>query len=288
MTEHGATLGPTRNEIRFESTDEEQEGIIAATFCEIDIAGERALECTRNGTRMIFGLGPAADGDRLEERRQRLLTGLEPPIRCLRWGHQIHGRVVASIASEAGHPLSGAACVGRCDALVTAESGIGLMVWTADCVPVLIEGDGVVAAVHSGWRGTAADIVGAVIKRFELEFGVPSFRLRAALGPAISGPRYRVGPEVVRALAKVGVASDAWRHGEQVDLRVFLGLRIRDLGVPESDISVVGPCTASTSHLASYRRDGAGAGRQFSLVYRFEEPSRSETGPVDGERRPRS
>lgn len=237
---------------------------------------------------MVFGLGPAAGGDPLERRRKRLLTRLEPPIRCLRWGHQIHGRVVASIASEPGHPLTGEACVGRCDALMTAESGVGLMVWTADCVPVLIEGGGVVAAVHSGWRGTAADIVGAVIKRFDVEYGVPSDRLRAALGPAISGPRYRVGPEVVRALAQVGVASDAWRHGEQVDLREFLTFRIRDLGVPESEISVVGPCTASTSHLASYRRDGAGAGRQFSLVYRFEAPSSSGIGAVDGERRPRN
>jgi YfiH family protein len=214
-----------------------------------------------------------------------LLDAVGSRVCALRWGHQVHGRTVASIASEPDHPLTGTACVGRCDALIAGEPGLGLMVWTADCVPILLTGEGVIAAVHSGWRGTAADVVGAVVRRFAVEYGVPADRLQAHLGPAISGSRYEVGPEVVTALEAIGLDDDAWRRGNNVDLRLFLVARLRQLGLGHESISAVGPCTASTAHLASYRRDGAAAGRQFSLIYR-EVPE--DDAAEDPARRPRS
>jgi YfiH family protein len=261
------------------------EGNIDDGYAEIGIAGERALEHSAGDTRMLFGLGPATGGAAAEVRCLRLLEALEPRVRALRRGHQVHGRVVASIASEAGCPLVGTACAGRCDALITGEAGLGLMVWTADCVPILLQGEGVIAAVHSGWRGTAADVVGAVVRRFSVEYGVPAERLQAHLGPAISGPRYEVGPEVIHALEAIGLHDHAWRKNRFVDLRLFLVARLRTLGLLADSISVVGPCTASTARLASFRRDGDAAGRQFSLIYR--ELSDANT-PVDRARRPRS
>ncbi len=261
------------------------EGNINERILQIGIAGERALERVSGDTRMVFGLGPATGGGPPEDRCRRLLDALDPKARALRWGHQVHGRAVASIASEPEHPLAGTACVGRCDALITGEPGLGLMVWTADCVPILLAGEGVIAAVHSGWRGTAADVVGAVVRRFAVEYGVPAARLQARLGPAISGPRYEVGPEVVTALEAFGLDDHAWRRGNHVDLRLFLVARLRELSLRPDSISVIGPCTASTAHLASYRRDGAAAGRQFSLIYR--EVS-DDDSPEDPARRPRS
>ena len=218
--------------------------------------------------RLCFGLGPAVGGKTAEERAQDLLEALRPGLRALRWGRQVHGRVVASLASEPARPLVGAACVGRCDALITAESGLGLLVWTADCVPVLMSGGGVVAVVHAGWRGAAADIVGAVVDRFRTEYGVAPDRLQVALGPAISGPAYPVGDEVIEALGRLGIAEARWRDGSHVDLRSLLAARLEALGVAHGQIESVGPCTASSPGLASYRRDGAAAGRQWSLVYR--------------------
>ena len=52
------------------------------------------------------------------------------------------------------------------DALVTNQPGICLMVLSADCVPVLLfePEKRVVAAVHAGWRGTAAEIVGVTVR----------------------------------------------------------------------------------------------------------------------------
>lgn len=226
------------------------------------------LSRASDDVRLCFGLGPAVGSRPAEERAQDLLEAVRPGLRALRWARQVHGRLVASLGSEPARPLLGAACVGRCDALITAETGLGLMVWTADCVPVLVSGGGVVAAVHAGWRGAAADIVGAVVDRFRAEYGVAPDGLHAALGPAISGPAYPVGDEVIEALGGFGIAEASWRDGNHVDLRGFLAARLEALGLCRERVETVGPCTASTPELASFRRDGAAAGRQWSLVYR--------------------
>lgn len=243
-------------------------GTVIDSWSALELASEPVLSRASDDVRLSFGLGPAGTGRPAEARAQDLLEALRPGLRALRWGRQVHGRLVASLASEPACPLLGAACVGRCDALITAETGLGLMVWTADCVPVLMSGGGVVAAVHAGWRGAAADIVGAVVDRFRTEYGVAPGGLHAALGPAVSGPAYRVGNEVIEALGWAGIAEARWRDGSHVDLRGFLTARLEALGVAREQIESVGPCTASSPGLASYRRDGPAAGRQWSLVYR--------------------
>jgi hypothetical protein len=200
---------------------------------------------------------------------ERVLESLQPELGAIRWGEQIHGRVVASLAAEPGQFLEKVACVGRCDALITTDSGVGLVVWTADCVPILIAGGGVVGAVHSGWRGSVADITGAVVRRYAVEFGISSHDLEAWLGPAVSGSRYPVGREVVDGLRAFGVDEKRWRAGRHVDLRGFLAARMENLGLDPAAIRTVGSCTASTPELASYRRDGMNAGRQWSMIYRI-------------------
>ncbi len=232
------------------------------------IADDRALDFSAGGVRTLFAFGPAGPGGSPKDRMQRLMTDPGVRVAAVRWGEQVHGRVIASLAAEPGRPLESAACVGCCDALMTADAGVGLVVWTADCVPILIYGDGVVAAVHSGWRGSVADIAGAVVRRFAIEYGVPPRSLRAMLGPSISGPRYEVSREVIDGLRVFGLDEESWRKGNHVDLRCFLVARLEALGLESGKIDTVGPCTALTPELASYRRDGDRAGRQWSMIYR--------------------
>jgi hypothetical protein len=234
----------------------------------IEVGDERVLPIEAGGATMLFAFGPPAPTTAPEDRMRRLLEIPEVDITAVRWGEQVHGKVIASIASEHGCPFAGAACVGRCDALMSADPGVGLVVWSADCVPVLISGGDVVAAVHSGWRGSVADIIGAVVRRFAVEFGIGPAHLRAVLGPAICGDRYEVSQNVIDSLAAFGLDQERWRSGNRVDLRHFLTARFEDLGLDPASIFTAGPCTASTPQLASYRRDGVNAGRQWSMVYR--------------------
>ena len=235
---------------------------------EVEIANDRVLATAENDLRVFFSIGPRFPVEPPESRMNRILASLKPELSAIRWGEQIHGRLVASIAFEPGCRLEHAFCVGRCDALITAEVGVGLAVWTADCVPILMAGGEVVAAVHSGWRGAADDVAGAVVHRFEIEYGVSPDQIQATLGPAISGPRYPVGDEVIDKLKTLEGNESRWRQGQHVDLRGFLHCRLEYLGLHPSAIADIDLCTVSSPDLASFRRDGKLAGRQFSLIYR--------------------
>jgi YfiH family protein len=208
-----------------------------------------------------FGRGPAMATSSQTRRLDRLMQ-LEG-VAAIRWCRQVHGSDLATVATgDPPRPL----CVGESDGLLTAATGVGLVVWTADCVPVVLVSDRAVAAVHAGWRGCAAGIASAAVSRLQSVGATAPDEVRAYLGPAISAAHYQVGPEVIEALAATGVPSSAWLDGDRVDLRSFLSSQLARLGVER--VSTIGGCTFADPTLASYRRDGDRAGRQWSLVSR--------------------
>ncbi len=219
---------------------------------------DRVLERRDGDVVLTFALGPATGASK---ELSRLEAILDDRVRRLRSCDQIHGRTVHEVPAGGDEVME----LGPGDGLVTTVPGTGLLVWTADCVPVLLAGDGIVAAVHSGWRGCAADIVGAAVARLA-RHDTPPERIRAALGPAVCGACYEVGPEVPDALRRFDLDESRWLVGAHVDLRGFLAARLEALGVPADNIETVGPCTVEAPDLASYRRDGAAAGRQWAMI----------------------
>jgi YfiH family protein len=142
-------------------------------------------------------------------------------------------------------------------------------------VPILLAAPeaGAVAAVHAGWRGTVASIA-AVGVRALVERGARTEQVRAALGPSIDGCCYEIEREIAERFANdlgSGVWS-AWRDGERpdkgyLDLRRVNALVLAEAGVPEESIARVGPCThCGGGAFASFRREGAAAGRQLSWI----------------------
>jgi len=230
---------------------------------EVAVGSEHAVELAADGVHVLFGIGPALGSTDFRSRSRRLLENLAPAVTTLRWCHQVHETTVVSIAGE---DTPDAVCVGDCDAMVTAESALALLVWTADCVPVMLVGRQCVAAVHVGWRGAAGGIVPATLDRCRNLFQEEPDGFNAYLGPAISGHRYPVGPEVIEALHSQRIAREVWLADNRVDLRSLAAAQLESLGVGR--VAVVGGCTASDLRLASHRRDGPAAGRQWSLVYR--------------------
>src|SRR5205085_11934079 len=111
---------------------------------------------------------------------------------------QVHSGVVVDMndSSAAGDAVEG-------DASVTNIKGIMLGVQTADCVPILIaDANGAaVAAIHAGWRGTAARIVEAAVARLRERFSIDPRNLVASIGPHIRVCCYEVGQDVLDAMA---------------------------------------------------------------------------------------
>ncbi len=237
---------------------------------QILVGGEQALHRTTGGATWLFGLGPATTLRPQPERARALILALAPELGRLAWCSQVHGRelVVVPAKTATAETDRGAFCVGPGDGLLCAHPNTALLVWTADCVPVLLAADGAIAAVHAGWRGSASGILKAAIKRLQADFGVPPERLQMALGPAVGPCHYQVGSEVIEALSQSVSPAAGWLHGDRVDLRSFLTAQARDQGVPPANILTLGGCTACDPGLASYRRDGKTAGRQWALIIR--------------------
>lgn len=163
-----------------------------------------------------------------------------------------------------------ATCVdagGRCgilgegDALLEDTPGAVIAVKTADCIPILLvdERHRAVAAVHAGWRGTAAGIADQALKRMAARFGTAPADVHAAIGPGIGACCYEVGPEVS---AQFGIEGRA-----HLDLPGINRRRLEEIGIPASRIYVSNLCTMCRGdEFHSFRRDKEAAGRLFSFA----------------------
>ena len=138
---------------------------------------------------------------------------------------------------------------------------------TADCVPLLIvEAAGcAAAAIHAGWRGTAAGIARRGVERLSAA-GYPPASLIAALGPAIGGCCYRVGADCLEAV--LAASEGQGRVGlDHLDLHRSNRAQLLAAGVAEERIHALPGCTRCRADLFhSFRRDGEGAGRMTALV----------------------
>ena len=175
---------------------------------------------------------------------------------------QVHGTTVVNARVGEGP---------EADGLVTAQPGLLVGVVTADCVPVLLVEPrrGVAAAVHAGWRGSAAGVLEEALRKLTDVSGAGAGTIEAVIGPAIGGCCYEVGPEVRQAFeTRTGrTTEEAWstRAGrDHVDLRTAARLLLAAAGV--TSVEVLGPCTSCAVGYHSYRRDGVRTGRQLSFV----------------------
>jgi len=179
----------------------------------------------------------------------------------LRLVRQVHGAAVARSARATPDTEADAVWCHRDDGHDV------VAVLTADCVPILLaDRDGHVAcAVHSGWRGTVANVVGAAVSTLRDEAGIAPERLVAAIGPCIERAAFEVGPEVAACFPEAFVE----RRGAalHVDLVAAVRRQLEDAGVAADAIERVGGCThANPERYFSYRRDGAGIGQMMAFV----------------------
>ncbi len=183
---------------------------------------------------------------------------------------QVHGREVWNI-SDAQAPED----VRRehADALVTTVAGLACGVRTADCVPILLADrrSGAVAAVHSGWRGTVANVVEAAVWALRRAVGDEG-DLIAAVGPHIRRCCFEVGADVATALAGCSggagaVASSCDSAKARVDLASIVRAQLLGAGVGDCAIDDVGGCTSCDPvRFFSYRRDGETSGRLLAAI----------------------
>ena len=185
---------------------------------------------------------------------------------------QIHSDTVhrVDMTHTGGYFIEGASPVG--DALITNVPGITLVVFTADCTPILLHDPvtGAVGAVHAGWRGTAMGIVAKTVNAMVEAYGCDPKNIRAAIGPNIGQCCFETDADVPDALKDaLGPEMEAHirKSGEKyyVNLKEANALWLRRCGVFNIEISTL--CTACRQDLFwSHRKVGQHRGSQGAII----------------------
>jgi len=180
--------------------------------------------------------------------------------------------------AEQAHGINHLLCSGngslhseQADILLTCDSEIPIAVRTADCMPILIADpvNRVVAAVHAGWRGTAAGVVINAIDQIE-KMGAQRKHIHATLGPCIGPCCFEVDNETAEQL-KLSVngadQSISYTPKPHPNLTAINRLQLNIAGVKEAQIETHNICTCChPERFYSYRRDRGETGRHLAVV----------------------
>jgi YfiH family protein len=172
----------------------------------------------------------------------------------LAFAHQVHG---AEVLTHGGG-WRGWLRAPEGDGHFSNVPGTAMAVTLADCVPVFIaHPSGAAAVLHSGWKGTAANITARGIASF-VEEGHHARDLVVHAGPAICGRCYEVSPEVY-----VQVTGSSVSRRTPVDLRAVIERQAREAGV--SRVTLSASCTrCDNDRFFSHR--GGDSGRQLGVI----------------------
>lgn len=192
------------------------------------------------------------------ENYRRLGSSLGFDIHNLVLSRQTHSDIVHVVTEKDRGAGLFAPPLPDCDALVTNTPGIALVVFTADCTPILFwdSETHAVGAAHAGWRGTASGIAARVVEAMGREYGSKPENIRAAIGPNIGYCHFETDEDVPQAMrAAFGPEAEAWitSNGEKyfLDLKAINRLVLNRAGVETvemSDACTVCQCERFWSH----------------------------------------
>lgn len=165
----------------------------------------------------------------------------------------------------------------QCDGLVTNTPGVALLIFTADCTPLLFHDPvtGAVGAAHAGWRGTAKGIGARVVEAMVRSFGSRPEDIRAAIGPNVGQCHFETDADVPEAMvAAFGdeVKQYIEKRGEKffLDLKAINALILRRAGVRHIEISDA--CTmCQPNRFWSHRVTRGDRGSQGAIIVCGEE-----------------
>ncbi len=161
------------------------------------------------------------------------------------------------------------------DALITDKPGFLLTVRTADCLPILLFDykKEIIAAIHSGWKGTVKKITLKVIQEMKKIFEIKPSSLFALLGPCICQKCYEVDEDVKKAFKENWKYYDSFlipcskKDKYNLNLRKANLLLLEQAGIKSKNIYEIDLCSKCYPHLFfSYRREPKSKGRMLAFI----------------------
>ena len=222
-----------------------------------------------------LGAGRGDDPDHVRENFRRFFSAAGIPASPMAFCSQVHGAVVRNVttADLRRDPYEKSGC--EADGLMTAIPGVTLTVFTADCIPVLLYDPRrrVIAALHAGWRGTAAGIVSVAVGQMASVYGSDPADILAAIGPGIGPDCFETHEDVPNAMTAAMAMNvlpfiQLKENGKfAVDLKGINAKRLELAGLSAEHIAVCADCTSCLSgKYWSHRRQGTQRGSMAAMI----------------------
>lgn len=224
----------------------------------------------------IFGFSERSDGDLgfinqdlklAGENWKNLTRGFRKSFQFPSYVHQIHGSNLIDLPSPVRGGLQG-----KADGMISMDAEAPVGIFTADCLPVLISGDGIIAAIHAGWKSTRENITGKAISRIVEHYRKQVSELFIMMGPCIGPCCLELGNEVPPTFfSQDDSYQSCFTLGKKwhLDLRALNVFQCLNQGVLPGKIKHVNDCTkCQDKNYFSFRGDGERKGSLFSFVIR--------------------
>lgn len=151
-----------------------------------------------------------------------------------------------------------------------------LVIQTADCVPILLQNQSVICALHAGWRGLAGQIIGRSLGKLAEDYDLSPDQWQAFIGPHIGERSFEVGREILPQLMAgipephtAYVLPHANPQKAYVSLLAITKWQLSQNGVPDQNVFSHAVDTYQSPDCASYRRSGGSEVRQYSFIVRL-------------------
>jgi polyphenol oxidase len=205
-----------------------------------------------------LGMNTGDKPENVLENRKRCAEALGFSLEQTAFMSQVHGKDVKMVQSGGLYAAI--------DGMVTSEKGVLLAVGIADCGAILLADPikNIIGACHSGWKGTASNIVQETIAQMQQLGAVPQ-RIIAYLSPCISVQNFEVGAEVAQQFSSAFV--DAQYEKPHVNLKAVIKQQFLSAGLSEENLEISNACTFdNTQKFFSYRAENGETGRMMAFI----------------------
>ncbi|MDR0926437.1 MAG: peptidoglycan editing factor PgeF [Ignavibacteria bacterium] len=192
--------------------------------------------------------------------REILASNIGCDTSALVFQKQVHSNYIRIIGTEQQK-------LEESDGFISNNSGLALCINLADCAGILCYDPltQCIAAFHSGWKGTVAQIVPKGIAMMREEYGAKPSNILVYITPCAGKEKYEVGEDVAKHFPNHRTAIGGGKY--LLDLKGAIVAQLRDAGVDtEHNLEVSSVCTISNDNFHSFRRDGDNAGRMTAFI----------------------
>lgn len=197
---------------------------------------------------------------------------METDINSLVLSNQVHETVIQDVTGkDCGNGIIFENKWSSADGLITNVPGVALVVFFADCVPVLFidKKERVICAVHSGWRGTVGKITSQAIDKMVNEYNSKPENILTAIGPSIGVCHYEVSDDVAFAFADVFSDKVLEKYGDKyhVNMQLANEMQMIERGIPKGNITQSEICTyCKHETLFSHRHTNGKRGNMAAVI----------------------